>query len=86
MKYVINEGFIDRGSHISCENGYLDDKIFDNEEEAIKYAIEHRDMLLSDRNYFEINKLDDDMEFVDVVYTVYANEEAKEKYECILYY
>ena len=83
MKYVINEGFIDRGAHISCEGGYYDGKIFDSEEEAIKYAIEHRDMLLSDRNYFEVDKLDDDMEFMDVVETIYANEEAKEKYEML---
>lgn len=85
MKYVIDKGFIDRGAHISCENGYLDDKIYDSEEEAIKYAMEHRDMLLSDNEYFEVNKLDDDMEFVDVVETIYASDEAKEKYECIYY-
>lgn len=85
MKYVIEQGFIDRGAHISCEGGYYDGKIFDSEEEAIKYAMEHRDMLLSDNEYFEIDELDDNMEFVDVVETIYANEEAKEKYECIYY-
>lgn len=71
MKYVIEQGFIDRGAHISCENGYLDDKIFDNEEEAIKYAEEHS-FMLSDNEYFEVNKLDDDMEFEDTIHTVYA--------------
>ena len=85
MKYVIDKGFIEKGTHISCENGYLDGKVFDSEKEAIEYAMEHRDMLLSDNEYFDINELDDNMEFVDVVETVYASDEAKEKYECIYY-
>ena len=86
MKYVIDKGFIDRGAHISCKYDYLcyDEKVFDNEEEAIKYAKEHS-FMLSDNEYFDVNKLDDDMELVDVVETIYANEEAKEKYECIYY-
>ena len=54
MKYVIDKGFIEKEAHISCEGGYYDGKIFDSEEEAIKYAEEHS-FMLSDNEYFEIN-------------------------------
>lgn len=84
IKYVVEYGFVNReGACISYER----DNIFDVLEQAQLYVDIHS-ISLSDNEYYTIWSCDvesGDMEFEDIIHTVYANDDAKEKYECIYY-